>query len=409
VIEVLCQFNFKNFKSFYNEATLDMQATSISEHEESLLMDLDGQKFLPLAVIYGPNGGGKSTVLEAFAFLVNAVMHPIYMLKDEEKAKRKNSIKAVPFKFIRKSIEEPSEFEVFFRIKGAEYKYTLKLKKNVIVYESLFKQRINGKKASKLFVRDSNMGSIEVGQQLKSIDVTGVSETIPFLSYVKILKEIEVINEVVQWFDNCNMINYDNPFMDLRVFLPESDNGRNIMLKMLQEMDIDIFDYRVEELEGKDKIRIFTKHVVEDQEYELDLGEESSGTRKLFSFLPLIIEALQRGGVMIIDEMDAKLHPKLIRYIIELFSNPKSNPNKAQLIFTSHDLTTMKKEVFRRDEIWFVAKDKNQSSKLYSLVEIKDEDGKSIRKDATFDKQYLEGRYGADPYLRRCLNWEEEL
>lgn len=112
---------------------------------------------------------------------------------------------------------------------------------------------------------------------------------------------------------------------------------------------------------------------------------------------------------MVIDEMDAKLHPKLIRYIIELFSNSKSNPYQAQLIFTSHDLSTMKKEVFRRDEIWFVAKDKEQSSKLYSLVEFKDQDGNSVRKDATFDKQYLEGRYGADPYLQCCLNWEAEL
>lgn len=405
---MLCQFTFKNFKSFYNEATLDMQATPISEHEESLLTDPDGQKFLPLAVIYGPNGGGKSTVLEAFAFLVSAVMRPIHMLKKEE-VKTRSSVQAVPFKFNEKSIDEPSEFEVFFRTKGAEYKYTLKLKKNVIVYESLFKQNINGKKAGKIFVRDRNTDSVEVGQQLKSFDVTGISETMPLLSYVKVLKEIEVINEVVQWFDNCRMINYGDPFMDLRVVLFEDDTERNIMLKMLREMDVDISDYRFEEKEEKDKIKILTKHIVENQEYELELLEESSGTRKLFGFLPFIIEALQKGGVMVIDEMDAKLHPKLIRYIIELFSDPKSNPYKAQLIFTSHDLSTMKKEVFRRDEIWFAAKDKEQSSKLYSLVEIKGADGKSIRKDATFDKQYLEGRYGADPYLRRCLDWEEEL
>lgn len=406
---MLCQFTFKNFKSFYNEATLDMQATPISEHEESLLTDLDGQKFLPLAVIYGPNGGGKSTVLEAFAFLVDAVMRPIHMLKNEKEVKARSSVQAVPFKFNGKSIEEPTQFEVFFRTKGAEYKYILRLKKNVIVYESLFKQNKNGKKAGKVFVRDRNTDSIEVGQQLKSLEVTDVSETMPLLSYVKILKEIEVINEAVQWFDNCNMINYGDPFMDMRVVFFEDDTRRNIMLKMLREMDVDISDYRFEEKEEKDKIKVFTKHIVQNQEYELELPEESSGTRKLFGFLPFIIEALQKGGVMVIDEMDAKLHPKFIRYIIELFSNPKSNPHKAQLIFTSHDLSTMKKEVFRRDEIWFAAKDKKHSSKLYSLVEIKDGDGKSIRKDATFDKQYLEGRYGADPYLRRCLDWEEEL
>lgn len=406
---MLCQFTFKNFKSFYNEATLDMQATPISEHEDSLLTDEDGQKFLPLAVIYGPNGGGKSTVLEAFAFLTNAVMRPIYMLKNEKEVKVMRSIQAVPFKFNGKSIEEPSEFEVFFRSKGVEYKYILRLQQNVIIYESLFKQKINSKKASKIFVRDRKMDSIDVCQQLKSLEVTGVSETMPLLSYVKILKEIEVVNDVVQWFENCNMINYGDPRMDMRVALFKDDTKRNIMLKMLREMDVDISDYRFEEQGEKDKVKIFTKHMIENQEYELELFEESSGTGKLFGFLPFIIEALQKGGVMAIDEMDAKLHPKLIRYIIELFGNPKSNPHKAQLIFTSHDLSTMKKEVFRRDEIWFAAKDKEQSSKLYSLVEIKDGDGKGIRKDATFDKQYLEGRYGADPYLRCCLDWEEEL
>ncbi len=405
---MLCQFIFKNFKSFQNEATLDMQATPISEHDDSLLVDSDDQRFLPLAVIYGPNGGGKSTVLEALAFLVDVVMRPIQFLKSEKGTKSKGSAQAIPFKFDEKSIEEPSEFDVFFRAGSAEYRYTLKLKKNVIMYESLYRQTKNGKRTSKVFVRDKDKGYIQVGQQLKSLEKTDVSETTPFLSYIKILKEIDLINEVIDWFENCEIINFGDPLMDMRIILFEDDIGQSIMLKMLREMDVDVIDYRCVE-GGEDNFNIFTKHLIRNKGFELELHEESSGTRKLFGFLPMIINALKEGGVVVIDEMDAKLHPKLIRYIIELFRSRKSNPHKAQLIFTSHDLSTMKKEVFRRDEIWFVAKDREQSSKLYSLIEIKDGDGKSIRKDATYDKQYLEGRYGADPYLRCCLDWEQEL
>jgi AAA15 family ATPase/GTPase len=407
---MLCQFTFKNYKCFRDEATLDMQAATISEHEETLLADNDGEKFLPLAVVYGPNGGGKSTVLEALAFLVSKVMRPIYLLKNAKDIK--TIIKAVPFKFDLNSVNEPTGFELFIRTKSAEYRYNLKLQEDVVGYESLSKQNIGGKRAVKLFARDRD-GKITVGPALKSLGKLDVSKTMPFLSYLKILKEIASINDVIEWFEQCELVDFDNPFNEFRIVMfkdkETQDTINSILLKIFQEMDIDISDLYYKTDDGKNKIEIFTKHTINGNEYELDLKEESSGTYKLVAFLPLVIHKLKTGGVMIADEMDAKLHPKLIRYIIELFSNPKSNPNQAQLIFTSHDLASMKKEVFRRDEIWFAAKDGEQSSKLYSLVEFRDKEGSSVRKDAIYDKQYLEGRYGADPYLRRCLDWEKEL
>jgi AAA15 family ATPase/GTPase len=401
---MLCQFTFKNYKSFREEATLDMQATVISEHEETVLHDTDGERFLPLAVIYGPNGGGKSTVLDAFAFLVKFVLRPIHLLMKNREVSLKGESQTVPFKFNESSREALTEFELFFRTKNAEYRYNLHLKKDVVLYESLYKQNKNGRKEVQIFVREQDKKSVTVGQALKSLNKTDVAETIPFLSYVKILTETPVIDEVIKWFSDCEVIDYSNPLSDLTIAVFKDNEGKDLLVGMLQEMDIDVSDFRY--VKNEDSLEIFTKHRVGEKDFELNLDEESSGTNKLIGFLPLVIRALKNGGVMVIDEMDAKLHPKLIQYIIELFSNPKSNPRQAQLIFTSHDLSTMKKEVFRRDEIWFVAKDREQNSKLYSLAEIKDEDGKSIRKDATFGKQYLEGRYGADPYLRRCLDWE---
>ena len=145
------------------------------------------------------------------------------------------------------------------------------------------------------------------------------------------------------------------------------------------------------------------------KQYELHFEQESDGTQKLISFLPYLIYALHQGRLIVVDELDAKLHPKLLRYIIKLFHDPTVNKNGAQLIFTSHDLTTMKNDVFRRDEIWFACEDESHASGIYSLYDIRDEEGKHINNTAAYDKQYIEGRYGADPYLQNILGgeWDE--
>ncbi len=171
-------------------------------------------------------------------------------------------------------------------------------------------------------------------------------------------------------------------------------------------MDLDIEDFRIEEKDEK-HIEVYTKHVVEGNSAELTLSVESSGTRKLFGLLSYIARSLVRGTTLIIDELDAKIHPLLLQHIIETFTDMTINQHGAQLIFTSHDLSTMNNHVFRRDEIWFAAKGKDQNSKLYSLVEFKDNNGVSVRKYAKFDKRYLEGKYGADPYLKTITNWSD--
>ena len=191
---------------------------------------------------------------------------------------------------------------------------------------------------------------------------------------------------------------------ELRTAIASSKEIKQLVLDMIREMDLDIEDFRVEERE-KGRIDVFTQHIVDGFTAELALSEESSGTKKLFGLLPFIAKSLVRGTTLVIDELDAKIHPVLLKYVIMLYNNMTINKHGAQLIFTSHDLSTMNSEVFRRDEIWFVAKGNAQNSKLYSLVEFKNDKGESVRKDAKFDKQYLEGKYGADPYLRRIIDW----
>ena len=127
----------------------------------------------------------------------------------------------------------------------------------------------------------------------------------------------------------------------------------------------------------------------------------------MFTLAPSIIFSLLNGTTLVIDEIDAKLHPLLLKHVIEMYNNKESNKHGAQLIFTSHDMTTMTSELFRRDEIWFAAKGSSEDTQLYSLVEFKDNDGASIRKDAKYNKQYLEGKYGADPYFKKIIEWDK--
>ena len=403
---MLCQFTVKNFKSIRDVVTFDMQAAAISEHEDRIIKDKDEELYLPVSAVYGPNGGGKSNVLEALHSLVTKVLRPLYATSNnEEIAIKMKKLVIEPFAFEEGTRNEPTEFELFFRTEMAEYRYELAVKKEIIEYERLDRIKLETGRKSALFERDEDEITLKGAfARLKTSDE--LSDTLPLLSYLGITySKNEVVQDVLDWFDEeIDFLNYGNPMQELRMAVSKSENVKRLMLQMIQEMDLDIVDFRVDEKEN-DRIEVFTKHIVDEYESELNLYDESSGTKKLFGLLPFIAKSLLRGTTLVIDELDAKIHPVLLKYLIMTFSNMEKNKKGAQLIFTSHDLSTMNSEVFRRDEIWFVAKGNRQNSKLYSLVEFKNKKGESVRKDAKFDKQYLEGKYGADPYLRKIIDW----
>lgn len=404
---MLCQFTIKNYKSIRDENTFDMQAASIAEHPETLIRDVDGQEFLPVSAIYGPNGGGKSNVLEALQALEAKVLRPVLASNNKGRGYAWARTMIIPFMFSAEEKNKPTEFEVFFRTDAAEYRYVLHVLREVVVYESLDRIKRDTRRKSALFVR--SVGEITLKGVFAKLKISeGMSETLPLLSYLGIMYlNNEVVKDVLNWFrDGIRFLNYGNPLEELVTVVDQSVKSKDLLLDMIKEMDIDIVDFHIEEKE-KEQIEVFTTHVVDGYTQDLLLMEESSGTQKLFGLLPYIASSLLNGTTLVVDELDAKIHPALLRHIIEMYTSRDVNRHGAQLIFTSHDLSTMNSDVFRRDEIWFVAKGNQQNTNLYSLVEFKTGNGEIVRRDAKYDKQYLEGKYGADPYLQRFVKWGE--
>ena len=396
---MLCQFTFQNFKSYKNETTLDYQAAVLPEFKNTLITETSASDLLPVNVVYGPNGGGKSNLLQALACVISTIVKPVNELgKNRQGFILQQKIDAVPFLFDEISKNEPIEFRIFFRIEKNEYCYYLALKNDEVISESLYRKAVTGKKTAMIFEREADSISLGYTINKKSLN-TSINPKMPYLSFLAINYDIPVISEVITWFESCIIRSYANPVVEHQILLAKDAPYKEQFIRALNDMDIDITGYRYDE----DTKQLFMQRTLSSQEYELPFSQESDGTKKLIAALPVILLALREGRMVIIDELDAKLHPKLLRYVISLFKNKEINKYGAQLLFTSHDMYTLKNTIFRRDEIWFAAENASHESEIYSLHEIRGEDNDRVKNTAAYDKQYLEGRYGADPYLSNML------
>lgn len=404
---MLCQFTFKNFKSYKNETTLDLQAVSSQGFDSSLLQNAnDDKRFLPVSVIYGPNGGGKSNVIEALKCVLSLVVVPILVVRN--KITEGVDVQWSPFLFDDYSRKEPTEFELFFRPNDEyEYRYIIKMLNEQITEESLYRRKLSPK-ARIVSVFERNENNIKLGACIgKSSVNTEINIQIPYLSFLAINYNLEPINLAVEWFEDCINRNYANSRTERHLIITSGDEFKSTLIRFMNNIGINISDFKFVEKSAENKsYDVIFEHTVDGKTYELDFKDESDGTQKLFVVLPLVMLALSDGRLLAFDELDAKLHPKLLKFIIMLFKNPNINTENAQLIFTSHDVSTLKSSVFRTDEVWFACKLEDESSDLYSLYDIRDENNNHIQPSAAFDKQYLEGRYGADPYFHNMLDWK---
>ena len=419
---MIYEFNFKNFRSYRSGAGIDFTAKPIGEFKESLIVQkADKTELLPVCAIYGPNGGGKSSVLFALLALRNIIIEPLVQMvfmksKNEKLAslsieELQDTIKPIIigeeyYKWDSRSGDEPTEFSILFSLDKHKYRYEISLLKNTIYEENLFFEDLDNGDMYSIFERDKE--EIYLDEKLQSIDIDRINESLPIISYISMFKNIDVIDEVVKFFLRIQIVDFDKPAQDRKIWVSAIEKNKKQVLNVLKSMGIDICDINIEYAEDGKVKNIYTVHFLENgSRKELKFEEESSGTRKVFSILPVILNVIKSGNLLVIDELDAKLHPVLLQKIIEMFTNPMINIKGAQLLFTSHDLTTMNNKIFRRDEIWFSAINAYDESVLYSLVDFRKENGDKPRNDENYNKQYLEGRYGADPYMYKIKNWEE--
>ena len=223
--------------------------------------------------------------------------------------------------------------------------------------------------------------------------------------------KIAKLKMIRDWFFNINFTNFGDPIENAFVsrLLPyefaESKEVQKNIIKYFSSFDPSIVDFDVTEFKdeaGEEHIRIEAVHKVAgtDELTSIPFEDESDGTLKMFALYQAMHDALESGGVFCIDELNARLHPLLVRNFIITFLNPEINVNHAQLIFTTHEAWLLANNLLRRDEIWFTEKDSDGATTLYSLADFVDEDGVKIRKDESFEKNYLLGKYGAIPELK---------
>lgn len=409
---MLCQFTFDNFRSYRDETTFDMQASSMKEFKDSLIIDeKDGQAFLPVSVIFGPNAGGKSNLLLAMRRMFDSVAYPIFLLsRNDEEARDipRPKVKGTDaFRFDNRHSQEPSDFEIYFRTKGQEFRYTLSFDAEGITSESLSRKNVGGTRKAILFERTGS--KVDLGSSLKRARVTtSFNADIPYLSFLALNYDIEFVDMAAEWIASAKFIDFNFRFEELVLEKMLEQKDESVLVGVLRAAGINIDGFRVEgDEEDFENRRVWVRHVVNGKPYELRLSEESAGTRKMMSMAISLDNALKKGGLLVIDELDSKLHPKLLRFIVALFHDPAVNKSGAQLVFTSQDVSIMRNDVLRRDEIWFAARDEDEASSLWSLSDIHEPNGNLVSKNAAFDRQYLSGRYGADPILDRFLYWEE--
>ena len=420
---MLLQFYFSNYRSFEGEGILDMRASGSNELSSHIRNTLN-EKVLPVTAIYGANASGKSSVFEAFQFMVLCVLESLSFSDDNKKNPYK--LKVDSFKF-SESREKPSEFEInYIDKKGKKelyYNYGFKIDNSGILEEYLVSNTKTGVKRNEdytyIFKREKNQklyldSSIEKFRE--NLEISLKEKTLLVSLGAKL--NIDEFIRVRTWFINTEVINFSNSLYGafLENILPnniiESEEVRKNLVSFINSFDDSIIDIEVEKISAidendKDNYRVFTIHKSDKgtSTARISMNEESSGTKKMFSLYQTLLDVLEKGGVFFADELDIKLHPLLMRNILLTFTDKEKNPNNAQLIFTTHNTIYMDMDLLRRDEIWFVEKD-NGVSNLYSLDDITNEKGEKVRKDSNYEKHYLLGNYGAIPNLKNLLGRE---
>ncbi len=389
---MLVQFMLKNVLSFKDETILDMTAVNAYKEHASNLIDIGTkERFLKVAAIYGANASGKSNLYLAMRYFQRIIIESLNNVEDD--ALTAIARWYMPFSFEEK--EENSEFQVIEMIGNDEYKYGFEYNAECIVTEWMYKKNLETNRTSTIFERTTDFvkfGS-SVRKECEMYKEQIPSETLVLSFFNKLKLKTEIFRTLYSSIMSTLVVPADfwEDTSILEELLPKLiDNEKEAVLEFLEAIDTGIID--IDYLESENQIDFITSHRGKDgKEYPLRLDNESDGTIKSILLYIYAKVAVLTGASMFVDELNIKLHPLLLKFIVDLFYEENST---AQLIYTTHDTTLLDRKFFRRDQIWFVQKDEFGYSELTALSDFK------VRSDASFEKDYLAGVYGGIPFIK---------
>ncbi|MBE9187368.1 ATP-binding protein [Microcoleus sp. LEGE 07076] len=417
---MLIGFSVGNYKSFKETVTLSMVASSITEEEKELdtnnVFEVNSHKLrlLKTAAIYGSNASGKSNLIAAINFL------KWFVLNSSKETQVSEAIDIEAFRLSTETEKEPSFFEIVFLLEGKTFRYGFEVNAREVVSEWLFQADDSQEKM--LFERDFDnyiLDDFPEGQGLS--DKTRNNAL--FLSVIAQFNG-KLSGKILLWFSKTlQLISglQDRQYRKESLQSLESDRHRHDIIEFIKKLDLGIADIQIQNrpvfiisdntsvyggsygsLYPHSEIQLAVKTVhpkydADGKQSAIELFDiekhESEGTNKLFALAGILLDTLRTGKILLIDELDARLHPLITRELICLFNSNETNPHNAQLIFTTHDTNLLSSQTFRKDQIWFTEKDKKGATDLYSLVEYK------VGKDTSFERDYIIGKYGAIPFI----------
>ena len=414
---MLTKFRFENFKSFKDNAILDLTASKITEYSERLFF-IGKEKVLPIAAIYGANASGKSSVYQAFEYMSQYVVNSFKFGGDEEASQKSDFeyMKPTPFLFDTERKDQKSTFEIFFTDTQNEsfksYKYGFSVNSQGVVSEWFYGKAKTSREYKCIFHRKSYMKLDLSGLPVKYRDNIEISlEKEVLIASLGAKLKIPKLKFIRDWFLQNEFADFGDPAESffLSRMLPQgfidSKEVQSDVVKFFSAFDNSIKGFNIEKVVSSDSGKKEEHYMIDavhsmvdsDETSTIPLRLESDGTLKMFALYPILQSVLKKGSILFVDELNARLHPLLVRNFVQTFLNFESNPHRAQLVFTTHDTWQLATDILRRDEIWFTEKDKKGVSALYSLADCKNDDGTKIRKDEDFEKNYLSGKYNAIP------------
>ncbi|MEG4485799.1 ATP-binding protein [Microcoleus sp. D2_18a_B4] len=402
---MLIGFSVGNYKSFKETVTLSMVASSITEEDK----ELDENNVFPIndklsllksAAIYGANASGKSNIVAAINFM------KWFVLNSSKETQVSDAIDIEAFRLSTETEKEPSFFEIVFLLEGKTFRYGFEVNAREVVSEWLF--QADNSEEKMLFERDFDNYILDDFPEGQGISDKTRSNAL-FLSVVAQFNG-KISGKILLWFSKTlQLISglQDTQYREETLESFENDRYRHDIIEFIKKLDLGIADIQIKKyisqktaMFGIYEVGVKTVHRKYDadgKQAAIELFDiethESEGTNKLFALAGILLDTLRTGKILLIDELDARLHPLITRELICLFNSNETNPHNAQLIFTTHDTNLLSSKSFRKDQIWFTEKDNKGATDLYSLVEYK------VGKDASFERDYIIGKYGAIPFI----------